>query len=135
MNFEISSQDLVLQRRSSVLLDEALCPAISTFTLQDHVEVIHHSREEFYEMVSKEVLNREKCSAACLTVNKIATQLKENVPWRTQTTTPITKKSKTKTRIFCSLTVDTNASRRLRFFLMQRLRPWQKFGKYPWWGS
>ena len=92
MNFEISSQDLVLQRRSSVLLDEALCPAISTFTLQDHVEVIHHSREEFYEMVSKEVLNREKCSAACLTVNKIATQLKENVPWRTQTTTPITKK-------------------------------------------
>lgn len=53
MNFEISSQDLVLQRSPSAVDDSTSAVYYhSTFTLQDHIEVIPHSREEFYEMVS-----------------------------------------------------------------------------------
>lgn len=52
MNFEISTHDLVLQRCPS-LLDDSVSVVNSTFTLQDHVEVINHSNEEFYEMVSR----------------------------------------------------------------------------------
>ena len=49
--FEISAQELVLQRTPSVL-DDSLSVINSTFTLQDHVEIMHHSSEEFHEAVS-----------------------------------------------------------------------------------
>ena len=51
MDHEISGQDLILQRSSSQMEDSfSLC---STFTLQDRVEAIEQSGEEFYEKVSK----------------------------------------------------------------------------------
>ncbi|XP_068740189.1 transient receptor potential cation channel subfamily A member 1-like [Montipora capricornis] len=56
-NFEISSHELVLQRSPSVL-DGSLSVINSTFTLQDHVEIMHHSSEEFHEAVKQEM--REK---------------------------------------------------------------------------
>ncbi|KAL9986669.1 hypothetical protein ACROYT_G000842 [Oculina patagonica] len=56
MNNQISSQDLILPRSSS-LVDEPYSHG-STFTLQDRVEAIEHSSEEFYERVRQEM--REK---------------------------------------------------------------------------
>ncbi|XP_015754710.1 PREDICTED: uncharacterized protein LOC107334291 [Acropora digitifera] len=55
--FEISAQELVLPRTPSVL-DDSLSVINSTFTLQDHVEIMHHSSEEFHEAVKQEM--REK---------------------------------------------------------------------------
>ncbi|XP_074623810.1 uncharacterized protein LOC141881827 [Acropora palmata] len=55
--FEISAQELVLQRTPSVL-EDSLSVINSTFTLQDHVEIMHHSSEEFHEAVKQEM--REK---------------------------------------------------------------------------
>ncbi|KAL9986670.1 hypothetical protein ACROYT_G000844 [Oculina patagonica] len=52
----MSSQDLILHRSSS-LADETYSLG-STFTLQDRVEAIEHSSEEFYERVRQEM--REK---------------------------------------------------------------------------
>ena len=52
MNFEISSRDLVLQRRSPSVFDDSQSAVNSTFTLQDHVDVIQYCGEEFHEMVS-----------------------------------------------------------------------------------
>ncbi|XP_078370769.1 uncharacterized protein LOC144654486 [Oculina patagonica] len=56
MNHRISPQDLILQRRQSLADDS--CSLASTFTLQDRVEAIEHSSEEFHEMVKQEM--REK---------------------------------------------------------------------------
>ncbi|XP_078356018.1 uncharacterized protein LOC144640821 [Oculina patagonica] len=56
MNQQMSSQDLILHRSSS-LADETYSLG-STFTLQDRVEAIEHSSEEFYERVRQEM--REK---------------------------------------------------------------------------
>lgn len=53
MSQRLSSEDLIPQRTSSIV-DESYSLAMgSTFTLQDRVEAIEHSSEEFYEKVSK----------------------------------------------------------------------------------
>lgn len=60
MSHRISPQDLILQRSLSSADD--LYSVGSTFTLQDRVEAIEHSSEEFYEMVSEATtLSREEC--------------------------------------------------------------------------
>lgn len=51
MDHEISGQDLILQRSSSLMEDSF--SLYSTFTLQDRVVAIEQSGEEFYEKVSK----------------------------------------------------------------------------------
>ena len=50
MDHELSGQDLILQRSSSLMEDSF---SFSTFTLQDRVVAIEQSGEEFYEKVSK----------------------------------------------------------------------------------
>ena len=52
MDHEISGQDLILQRISSLM--EGSISLYSTFTLQDRVVAIEQSGEGFYEKVSKE---------------------------------------------------------------------------------
>ena len=49
MEHEISGQDLILQRSSSLMEDSL--SLYSTFTLQDRVVAIEQSGEEFYEKV------------------------------------------------------------------------------------
>ncbi|XP_027056627.1 uncharacterized protein LOC113683571 [Pocillopora damicornis] len=56
MIHRISAEDLILQRSASQLDDS--CSIASSFTLQDRVEAIQQSSEEFHEMVKKEM--REK---------------------------------------------------------------------------
>ena len=51
MDHELSGQDLILQRSSSLMEDSF--SLYSTFTLQDRVVAIEQSGEEFYEKVSK----------------------------------------------------------------------------------
>ena len=51
MNYEIRIKDLILQRSPSMAEDSYSLD--STFTLQDRVEAIEQSSEEFYEEVSK----------------------------------------------------------------------------------
>lgn len=51
MNYEIRIKDLILQRSPSLAEDSYSLD--STFTLQDRVEAIEQSSEEFYEEVSK----------------------------------------------------------------------------------
>ena len=50
MEHELSGRDLILQKSSSQTEDSFSLH--STFTLQDHVEAIQQSGEEFYEKVS-----------------------------------------------------------------------------------
>ena len=49
MIHRISAEDLILQRSASQLDDS--CSIASSFTLQDRVEAIQQSSEEFHEMV------------------------------------------------------------------------------------
>ena len=51
MNHEIPAKDLILQRDHS--LSEESYSFGSTFTLQDRVEAIEMSSEEFYDKVSE----------------------------------------------------------------------------------
>ena len=51
MSYEIRIKDLILQRSPSMAEDSYSLD--STFTLQDRVEAIEQSSEEFYEEVSK----------------------------------------------------------------------------------
>lgn len=60
MDHELSGQDLILQRSSSLMEDSF--SLYSTFTLQDRVVAIEQSGEEFYEKVSKKkTLKTEWC--------------------------------------------------------------------------
>lgn len=49
MIHRISAEDLILQKSASQLDDS--CSIASSFTLQDRVEAIQQSSEEFHEMV------------------------------------------------------------------------------------
>ena len=52
MDFETSTQDLVLQRRPSIVDDTLMSSFNSTFTLQEHcAEIIRYNNKEFYEQV------------------------------------------------------------------------------------
>jgi len=51
MNHEMPVKDLILQRRPSMA--EKSYSLGSTFTLQDRVEAIEQSSEEFYDKVSE----------------------------------------------------------------------------------
>jgi len=57
MNYEIRIKDLILQRSPSRAEDSYSLD--STFTLQDRVEAIEQSSEEFYEEVSKSSMMHE----------------------------------------------------------------------------
>ena len=57
MEHEISGQDLILQRSSSLMVDSF--SLYSTFTLQDRVVAIEQSGEEFYEKVGKKNLKSD----------------------------------------------------------------------------
>jgi len=57
MDHEISGQDLVLQRSSSLVEDSL--SLYSTFTLQDCVVAIEQSGVEFYEKVRKKSLKSD----------------------------------------------------------------------------
>ena len=52
MNHRIVPQDNLILQSSSSVADDAYSLG-STFTLQDRVEAIEHSSDEFYQMVSK----------------------------------------------------------------------------------
>lgn len=52
MNHRLSPQDDLILQTSSSVADDAYSLG-STFTLQDRVEAIEQSSEEFYQMVSK----------------------------------------------------------------------------------
>ena len=52
MDFETSTQDLVLQRQPSIVDDTLMSSFNSTFTLQEHcAEIIRYNNKEFYEQV------------------------------------------------------------------------------------
>ena len=51
MIHRIAAEDLILQRSTSQLDDS--CSIASSFTLQDRVEAIQQSSEEFHEMVGR----------------------------------------------------------------------------------
>lgn len=56
MDFETSTQDLVLQRHPSIVDDTLMSSFNSTFTLQEHcAEIIRYNNKEFYEQVKKEM--------------------------------------------------------------------------------
>ena len=65
MNHRISPQDDLILQTSPSVADDAYSLG-STFTLQDRVEAIQQSSEEFYQMVSKRwaLYEGKKCSHA-----------------------------------------------------------------------